>query len=86
MFEYLLEQNHLGEEFKQYNLLVDDIVFIKELIDPKKLTYRSKLTDPTEAADDWPHKGRTVEKSYLYEVNYIYIVLTACWMHSSNRL
>ena len=71
MFDYLIEQNHLMEEFKKYDLSdkTDDIVFIKELIDPKEMSYRDKSTDSAKLIEDWPHKGRTVEKSFLYEVN-----------------
>ncbi|XP_064385626.1 deoxynucleoside triphosphate triphosphohydrolase SAMHD1-like isoform X2 [Halichondria panicea] len=70
MFDYLIEQNHLMEEFKKYDLSdkTDDIVFIKELIDPKEMSYRDKSTDSAKLIEDWPHKGRTVEKSFLYEI------------------
>ncbi len=57
------------KEFERFYLNDDDIEFIKELIEPKKMTYHNKLTDPTKATDNWPHKGRTMEKSFLYEVN-----------------
>ncbi len=57
MFAYLLEQNHLMEEFEKFDLNHGDIEFIKELIEPEEMTYRNKLTDPTKATDNWPHNG-----------------------------
>jgi hypothetical protein len=42
MFNFLIEKNKLIDQFTEYNLLVEDIIFIKELIygplgDPEKV-------------------------------------------------
>ncbi|XP_053400924.1 deoxynucleoside triphosphate triphosphohydrolase SAMHD1-like [Mercenaria mercenaria] len=62
MFEYILEDNNgqLLKEFKNHlpDFNVNDIEFIKELI------CGCDVSGETE----WPYKGRTKEKAFLYEV------------------
>ena len=70
MFDHLIESNNLGPTVEQYGLSGTDIVFIKELIvGPER-----EATHQT----DWPHKGRGIDKSFLYEVKII--VHVYCFM------
>ncbi len=62
MFNYLLESNNLNDEFKKYGLDEIDIEFISE-----------QITGPIEqkkgnSEANWPYKGRSEEKSFLYEI------------------
>ena len=61
MFEHLMEVNELGSSFQRFQLDERDILFIKE-----------QIYGPTEMCSQqnssWPYKGRTEEKSFLYEI------------------
>uniref|UniRef100_A0A3P8SD89 HD domain-containing protein n=1 Tax=Amphiprion percula TaxID=161767 RepID=A0A3P8SD89_AMPPE len=66
MFDHLVEENGLKPLMELYDLNPygkeeNDLVFIKEMIQGKP---------PTEAKvqTSWPYKGRTEEKSFLYEI------------------
>ena len=62
MFEHLLKVNDLHKDFQNYGLHDADIVFIKEQIaGPNNQQMCSQLCS-------WPYRGRTEEKSFLYEI------------------
>ncbi|EDO35455.1 predicted protein [Nematostella vectensis] len=62
MFNYLVDDNKLSEEFRRYGLSDKDMEFIQELIaGPRNMETPLKT-------QDWPYTGRSVEKSYLYEI------------------
>ena len=69
MFDHLLKENNLTEKLLlDYGLNQQDILFIKELMvgpidEETGLASRVKV-----AAHDWPFKGRSEEKSFLYEI------------------
>ncbi|XP_046895374.1 deoxynucleoside triphosphate triphosphohydrolase SAMHD1-like isoform X2 [Hypomesus transpacificus] len=59
MFYHLVKQNNLEDVMKQHGLVLPiDRVFIEEQI--------AGPIDPTIV--EWPYEGRTVEKSFLYEI------------------
>ncbi|XP_004466661.1 deoxynucleoside triphosphate triphosphohydrolase SAMHD1 [Dasypus novemcinctus] len=61
MFEHLVNSNGLRDVMKHYGLIPEeDICFIKEQI-------AGPLESPVKNAS-WPYKGRTEEKSFLYEI------------------
>uniref|UniRef100_A0A3B1IEC3 Deoxynucleoside triphosphate triphosphohydrolase SAMHD1-like n=1 Tax=Astyanax mexicanus TaxID=7994 RepID=A0A3B1IEC3_ASTMX len=58
MFDHLIIKGHIkGIMEKKYNLKNEDFEFIKELINPDK-----------DNKTEWQFKGRTQEKSFLYEI------------------
>ncbi|XP_047445428.1 deoxynucleoside triphosphate triphosphohydrolase SAMHD1-like [Mugil cephalus] len=62
MFDHLVESNNLKEVMESYGLVLpDDQLFIKEMIN-------GSLKDPQAAQAEWPYKGRTRDKSFLYEI------------------
>lgn len=68
MFDHMMKVNpHLQDEFKQYNLGDQDIIFIKELI-----------CGPKEDGKNWPYSGRPKEKAFLYEVRILYNTVGEC--------
>ncbi|XP_047445386.1 deoxynucleoside triphosphate triphosphohydrolase SAMHD1-like isoform X2 [Mugil cephalus] len=63
MFDHVVKSNKLREVMrkKPYSLDENDEIFIKEMINgPQK--------DPEAAQAEWPYKGRTRDKSFLYEI------------------
>ncbi|XP_062946654.1 deoxynucleoside triphosphate triphosphohydrolase SAMHD1 [Cynocephalus volans] len=61
MFEYLVNSNGLRAVMERYGLIPEeDICFIKELI-------AGPLDSPIKDSL-WPYKGRSTEKSFLYEI------------------
>ncbi|WAR11805.1 SAMH1-like protein, partial [Mya arenaria] len=57
-FRYLVEENQLNTTFKKYDLTDVDITFIEEMI-----------AGPQHYCEDiWALKGRTEDKSFLYEI------------------
>lgn len=58
MFDYLIKSNNLEDEFRHYKLDDRDITFIKEMIQRPRETSNG----------DWPYKGRSRDKAFLYEV------------------
>ncbi|XP_074644284.1 deoxynucleoside triphosphate triphosphohydrolase SAMHD1-like isoform X2 [Tubulanus polymorphus] len=59
MFQYLLDDNELYDEFHRYGLTEKDIKFIKEQIAGPRHDLKSEI---------WPYEGRDKSKSFLYEV------------------
>uniref|UniRef100_A0A3B3ZVS1 Deoxynucleoside triphosphate triphosphohydrolase SAMHD1 n=1 Tax=Periophthalmus magnuspinnatus TaxID=409849 RepID=A0A3B3ZVS1_9GOBI len=60
MFDYLVDENGLRPVMEQHGLVLpDDLDFIKE-----------QIAGPLQNAADqnWPYKGRTQDKSFLYEI------------------
>uniref|UniRef100_A0A3B5QR83 Deoxynucleoside triphosphate triphosphohydrolase SAMHD1-like n=1 Tax=Xiphophorus maculatus TaxID=8083 RepID=A0A3B5QR83_XIPMA len=58
MFDHLVEKNNLIGDMEHHGLVPkEDLLFIKELIDPK-----------VEEIAKWPHHGRPKKKAFLYEV------------------
>lgn len=57
IFELLIQENNLMPTFKEFNLLEDDVHFIKELI----------LGDKCEAPSEFKWIGRK-NKSFLYDI------------------
>ncbi|KAM8753758.1 deoxynucleoside triphosphate triphosphohydrolase SAMHD1-like [Acanthopagrus schlegelii] len=64
MFDHLVEVNGLEKEMETCGLdPVNDLVFIKEML------YGPLDTDSTQDMEDlWPYRGRSEEKSFLYEI------------------
>lgn len=62
MFDYLISSNDLMSEFEKYGLTSRDLEFIKE-----------QIAGPRQLDTDWNYKGRSEEKSFLYEVSGSYI-------------
>ncbi|RVE70634.1 hypothetical protein OJAV_G00066520 [Oryzias javanicus] len=63
MFDYLVRVNNLKQVMIEYGLNTeDDLVFIKELI------LGEPLNENDSTSADWPYKGRTMEKSFLYDI------------------
>ena len=63
MLDHLISSNNLWTAFEDYGLTQTDLVFIKELI--------VGPLEPKEEEDSevsWRYKGRTIDKSFLYEV------------------
>ncbi|XP_070695451.1 deoxynucleoside triphosphate triphosphohydrolase SAMHD1 isoform X2 [Pempheris klunzingeri] len=61
MFDYLVEDNGLKLVMEQHGLVLpEDLDFIKEQI--------AGPQDTTAAQGQWPYKGRSEEKSFLYEI------------------
>ncbi|XP_027861957.1 deoxynucleoside triphosphate triphosphohydrolase SAMHD1-like [Xiphophorus couchianus] len=59
MFDHLVEKNNLIRDMKKHGLVPkEDLLFIRELIDPPKV----------EKIAEWPHYGRPKKKAFLYEV------------------
>lgn len=58
MFDYMVENNHLQEEFKKYGLTDVDMKFIKEQI----------AGPPKKKIEEWPYQGRQEKKGFLYEI------------------
>lgn len=62
MFDYLVDENGLKPVMEQHGLVLpEDLDFIKEQI-------AGPLEDATSEGDKWPYKGRTQDKSFLYEI------------------
>ncbi|XP_052062384.1 deoxynucleoside triphosphate triphosphohydrolase SAMHD1-like isoform X2 [Mytilus californianus] len=58
MFDYLIKENELREEFERFGLTEQDITFVKEQIaGPLK---KNK--------NEWPYQGREEKKGFLYEI------------------
>ncbi|KAK3539172.1 hypothetical protein QTP86_027609 [Hemibagrus guttatus] len=74
MFERLITRNQKDGEtiekiMEEYGLDNQDIVFIEELIyGPDPPTERSRQLNKKPADPSWSYKGRTKDKSYLYEI------------------
>ncbi|KAJ8016325.1 hypothetical protein DPEC_G00006020 [Dallia pectoralis] len=61
MFDHLVCVNNLEPVMKKHGLILpDDLIFIKEQI--------TGPLDTPPKQEQWPYKGRTVEKSFLYEI------------------
>ncbi len=61
MLDFLLEENNLKSRLKELEDIDDnDIMFIKEMIHGP--------LDKSNKGQDWPYKGRSEEKSFLYEI------------------
>lgn len=68
MFDHMMKENpHLQDEFEQYNLGEQDIIFIKELICGKK-----------QDKENWTSKSRPKNKAFLYEVRILYNTIGEC--------
>lgn len=63
MFAHLVEVNNLREEFLKYGLDDNDIIFIKE-----QIAGPTESESSSQQCSHWPYKGRTEEKSFLYEI------------------
>ncbi|XP_029012663.1 deoxynucleoside triphosphate triphosphohydrolase SAMHD1 [Betta splendens] len=62
MFDYLVAVNHLEPVMEQHGLVLpDDLHFIKEQI-------AGPLDTDAAEGQKWPYKGRTENKSFLYEI------------------
>lgn len=62
MFDYLVDDNDLMPVMVQHGLVLpDDLDFIKEQI-------AGPLQNSASQSDKWPYKGRTQDKSFLYEI------------------
>ncbi|KAM9445144.1 deoxynucleoside triphosphate triphosphohydrolase SAMHD1 [Clarias gariepinus] len=62
MFDHLVKVNNLEGVMREYGLsLPNDLIFIKEQI-------AGPLDSAVSPASQWPYKGRTEEKSFLYEI------------------
>ena len=64
MFNHLLETNNLYDEFYKYGLDDIDIEFIREQIAGPNKEVGCESVNGVK----WPYKGRSEEKSFLYEV------------------
>lgn len=61
MFDYLVDDNGLKQVMEEHGLVLpEDLDFIKEQIAGPLLTSASR--------SEWPYKGRTKDKSFLYEI------------------
>ncbi|MCI4387160.1 hypothetical protein PGIGA_G00070880 [Pangasianodon gigas] len=61
MFDHMVKANNLEGVMEEYGLsLPNDLIFIKEQI--------AGPLDSISAAKNWPYKGRSEEKSFLYEI------------------
>ncbi|KAM4692508.1 deoxynucleoside triphosphate triphosphohydrolase SAMHD1 [Rhinophrynus dorsalis] len=70
MFDHLVKSNGLEDVMKEYGLrLPEDLIFIKEQIAGPLLSIDAgyKL-DANQNISSWPYRGRTDEKSFLYEI------------------
>lgn len=62
MFDYLVDDNDLRPVMEQHGLVLpNDLDFIKEQI-------AGPLQKSASQSDEWPYKGRTQDKSFLYEI------------------
>ncbi|XP_033825777.1 deoxynucleoside triphosphate triphosphohydrolase SAMHD1 [Periophthalmus magnuspinnatus] len=62
MFDYLVDENGLRPVMEQHGLVLpDDLDFIKEQI-------AGPLQNAADQNAEWPYKGRTQDKSFLYEI------------------
>ncbi|XP_072305906.1 deoxynucleoside triphosphate triphosphohydrolase SAMHD1 [Eucyclogobius newberryi] len=62
MFDYLVDENGLRPVMEQHGLVLpEDLDFIKEQI-------VGPLQNAAAQNDKWPYKGRTQDKSFLYEI------------------
>ncbi|VDI84336.1 Hypothetical predicted protein, partial [Mytilus galloprovincialis] len=74
MFDYLIKKHNLKGEFKKYDLVDQDIKFIKEQIaGPKQNGERAADNEQPSAGVkreeiDWPYLGREHKKGFLYEI------------------
>ena len=66
MLQYLIDDNKLWPQFETYNLETNDLIFIKELIAGPLQPFTPLKQDSS--SHNWPYLGRTVDKSFLYEV------------------
>ena len=66
MLRCLIDDNNLRPQFELYNLTCTDLTFIEELID--------NPLEPDFTADNWPCQGRSIDKSFLYEVWAVLII------------
>ncbi|XP_066526366.1 deoxynucleoside triphosphate triphosphohydrolase SAMHD1 [Hoplias malabaricus] len=61
MFDHLVKENDLEPVMQRYGLVLpDDLIFIKEQI--------AGPLDDIASDREWPYKGRSEEKSFLYEI------------------
>lgn len=62
MFDHLVEENGLRPIMEQHGLVLpEDLDFIKEQI-------AGPLQNTASQSDKWPYKGRSKDKSFLYEI------------------
>ncbi|KAL2103989.1 hypothetical protein ACEWY4_000857 [Coilia grayii] len=65
MFDHLVRENRLEAEMQEHGLtLPDDLLFIKEQIAGPP----ESPVSPRKGPAPWPYKGRSEEKSFLYEI------------------
>ncbi|XP_075428441.1 deoxynucleoside triphosphate triphosphohydrolase SAMHD1 isoform X5 [Ascaphus truei] len=68
MFDHLISSNGLEEVLKEYGLcLPEDLIFIKEQIAGPQSSEAEQF-DSSQNGSSWPYRGRTEEKSFLYEI------------------
>ncbi|KAL7859562.1 hypothetical protein SRHO_G00147090 [Serrasalmus rhombeus] len=60
MFDHMVKVNNLKPEMEKYNLTSNDLIFIKEQIEGPQ--------DDTASGSKGLYKGRSEEKSFLYEI------------------
>ncbi|XP_036447116.1 deoxynucleoside triphosphate triphosphohydrolase SAMHD1, partial [Colossoma macropomum] len=60
MFDHLVKVNNLMPEIVKYGLTTNDLTFIKEQIEGPQ--------DDTASGSKWLYKGRSEEKSFLYQI------------------
>ena len=69
MLDHLITANKLWPAFTRHGLTEVDLIFIKELIvGPLKEEDDDEKDNEGEGGSSWPYKGRSIEKSFLYEV------------------
>ncbi|KAE8576668.1 hypothetical protein XENTR_v10004279 [Xenopus tropicalis] len=69
MFDHLIKSNGLEEVMKEYGLcLPDDLTFIKEQIAGPLSSEDEQQFNSSQNSSSWPYRGRTEEKSFLYEI------------------
>ena len=68
MLNHLIAANDLWPVFVRHGLTEADLVFIKELIVGPLEEEDKDRKGEGEGESSWPYNGRSIEKSFLYEV------------------
>ena len=72
MLQHLIDDNNLWPQFESSKLTPTDLIFIKELIaGPLKPSIRLRQGS---SSRHWAYEGRSIDKSFLYEVWTVLII------------
>ncbi|KAM8945627.1 deoxynucleoside triphosphate triphosphohydrolase SAMHD1 [Pelodytes ibericus] len=69
MFDHLIKSNGLEDVIRKHGLCVpEDLTFIKEQIAGPSSVETEQQFNSSHNTSSWPYRGRTEEKSFLYEI------------------